>query len=81
MTFRGQTLHPISTIFNRRPQGTMACMLMENEDPALKNVGATVFTDRHTETQTHTQTDMTNYMIVAHPQMGNYKTSRSSDRI
>ena len=51
-----------------------------NEDPTLKTVGPSVFTDRHTHTQTnrqthtqtHRQTDMTNFMIVAHPQMGNY---------
>ena len=40
-------------------------MPTENKDPSLKSVGARVFTGRHTHT------DMTDFMIVAHPQMGN----------
>ena len=56
-----QTPHPISTIFNRLPQGAIASTVTENEDPALKTVGPSVFTDRqthrHTDTQTDTQTD------------------------
>ena len=39
-------------------------------------------TDRHTHTHIHTQThrhtDMTENMIVAHPQMGNYNKTRGS---
>ena len=57
MTSRGQTPYPISTIFYRLPEGAIAYMVNENEDPALKNVGPRLFTDRQTHTQTHTQTD------------------------
>ena len=72
MTPGGQTPYPILTIFYRFPEGTIANMVMANEDPTLKNVGARLFTDRHTDTQTQThrhsdrQTDMTDFMIVAH---------------
>ena len=61
-------------------------MVNKNEDPALKNVGPRLFTDRHTHTQTHRQTDrqihrhtdMTDFMIVAHPQIGNYNKATSN---
>ena len=65
----------ISTIFYRPPEGVVVYMLTGNEDPRLKIVGPSVFTDRQTHTYTHThtdrqtpnrQTDMTNFMIVAH---------------
>ena len=39
LTSGGQTPHPISTIFYRLPQGTIANMLTENKDPASKTVG------------------------------------------
>ena len=44
----------------------MTDMMRQNEDAALKTVGARVLTDRHTDTHTHTHTDMTKNMIVAH---------------
>ena len=67
MTSGGQTPYLISTIFNRLPDGTIDKMVTENKEAALKTVGTGPRTDRHTHT------DMTNFMIVAHPQMGNYK--------
>ena len=46
-------------------------MLTENEDAALKTVDARLFTNRQTDRQTDKQidrhTDMTDFMIVAHP--------------
>ena len=63
MTSRGQTPCPISTIFNRLPEGTIDNRMTENVEAASKNVDAGLSTDR----QTDTQTDMTDYMIVAHP--------------
>ena len=60
LTSRGQTPYPISTIFNRLPEGTIDNIYTENEEAALKTVGAGPRTDRHTDrytdTQTHTQT-------------------------
>ena len=54
LTSRGQTPCPISTIFNRLPEGTIGNIVTENEEAALKNVGARQRTDLHTHT--HTQT-------------------------
>ena len=42
-------------------------MLTENEDAALKTVDARLLTDRQTHTQADRYTDMTDFMIVAHP--------------
>ena len=47
-------------------------MLTKNENAALKTVDARLFRGRQTERQTDRHTDMTDFMIVAHPQMGNY---------
>ena len=61
LTSRGQTPFPISTIFNRLPEGTIDDTIMENEEAALKTEGAVLFTDRQTDrqihTHIHTQTD------------------------
>ena len=65
MNSQGQTPYPISTILNRVPEGTIADMLTENEDAALKTVGCRMVTDRqtdthihrHTQTHTHTHKD------------------------
>ena len=75
MTSRGQTPYPISTIFNRLPEGTIGDMLTMNEDAALKTVDAGLLTDRHTDKQTNRYTDMTNYMIVAHRRWATIKSS------
>ena len=56
MTSRVQTPHPISSIFNRLPEGTIDNRMMKNEEATLKTVGVGLSTDRHTDTQTHTQT-------------------------
>ena len=40
LTSRGQTPYPISTIFNRLPEGTIDNIVTENEEAALKTVGA-----------------------------------------
>ena len=47
----------------------MANIKTENEEAVSKTVGAGLYTDRQTHryTHRHTQTDMTNFMIVAHP--------------
>ena len=68
MTSGGQTPYPISTIFNRLLEGTIGDVYIKDEVPASKVVDGRVVTDRHTHRHTHTQrqTDMTNYMIVAH---------------
>ena len=42
-------------------------MLSENEDAALKSVDARLLTDRQTHRHTDRYTDMTDFMIVAHP--------------
>ena len=81
MTSRGQTPYPISTIFNRLPQGTIANMLTENEDPTSKTVGPSVFTDRytdtHTHTHTHTQIDRHDQLYDSRPsKMGNYNKGK-----
>ena len=67
LTSRGQTLYLISTIFNRHGERTIDNMLTENEDAALKTVDARLLTDRQTDTHTDRYTDMTDFMIVAHP--------------
>ena len=72
MTSRGQTPCPISTIFNRLPGGIIDKMQTKFEVPIRKIVGARVFTSKNVHRYTHPHTDMTNNMIVAHPQMGNY---------
>ena len=61
LTSGGQTPHPILTIFYKLPEGTLANMLAENKDPALKTVGARqtdryIHTDRHTDRKTDRQT-------------------------
>ena len=59
LTCKGQTLHPISTIFNGLPEGTMADMMTQNKDAALKTVGVKTvdrLTDRQTDTHTHIHT-------------------------
>ena len=50
LTSRGQTPHPISTIFDRLRERTIDHMLTENEDAALKTVDARLLTDRQTDT-------------------------------
>ena len=73
MTSRVQTPHPISSIFNRLPEGTIDNRMMKNEEAVSKTVGAGLprgrQTHTHTHRHTHTDTDtyMTNFM------MGNYK--------
>ena len=66
----GQTPYPISTTFNRFPEGTMGDIWATNKDPARKTVGARLFTDlqthTHIHTHTHTYTDSIDYMIVVH---------------
>ena len=57
MTSRGQTLHWIWTISYRLPEGVVGYMLTANDDPTLKTVGPSVFTDRQTDTHTHRHTD------------------------
>ena len=52
LTFRGQTPYPISTIFNRLPEGTIDIIVMEKEEAALKTVGAAPRTGRQTHRQT-----------------------------
>ena len=52
MTSRGQTPYPISTIFNRLPEGPIDNMLMKKVEAASKTVGAGLFTDRHIPTHT-----------------------------
>ena len=70
MTSRGQTPHQISTIFNRLLERAIVDIYSKNEVAASKIVNGRVLTDRHANTQTHTQThrhtDMTENMIVAH---------------
>ena len=57
LTSRGQTPYPISTIFNRLPEGTIDNIYTENEEAALKTVGAGLRTDRQTDTHTDRHTD------------------------
>ena len=57
MTSGGQTLYPISTIFNRLPEGTIGNIKTENDEAASKIVGAGLSTDRQTDTHTDTHTD------------------------
>merc|ERR1712044_85210 len=61
LTSRGQTLHWIWTVSYRLPEGFVGYMLTANEEPTLKTVGPSVFTDRqtdrHADRQTDTQTD------------------------
>ena len=57
LTSRGQTPFPISTIFNRLPEGTIGNIRMANEEAASKTVGAGLSTDRQTDRHTHRQTD------------------------
>ena len=57
MTPRGQTLYPISIIFNRLPEGTIDNTKTENEEAVSKTVGAGPRTDRHTDTHTDRHTD------------------------
>ena len=55
---RGATMHLYrgpSSIY-RLLGGTLANMLIENKDPALKTVGARLFTGRHIHRQTDRQT-------------------------
>ena len=56
LTSGGQTPYPISTIFNRLPEGTIDDTMVENEEAALKTVGAGLHTDRHTDRQTDRHT-------------------------
>ena len=57
LTSRGQTPYPISTMFNRLPEGTIGNIYTENEEAALKTVGAGLRTDRQTHGHTDRQTD------------------------
>ena len=59
MTSRGQTPHPISTIFNRLLEGAVVDIYTKNQVAASKIVNGRVLTDRQTDTHTHThrQTD------------------------
>ena len=57
MTSRGQTPYSISTIFNRLREITIDDMLTENEDAALKTVGAGLLIDRQTDRRTDRHTD------------------------
>merc|ERR1712044_119912 len=89
LTSRGQTLHWIWTVSYRLPEGVVGYMLTANDDPTLKTVGPSVFTDRQTDRYTHRQTDrqtdrhtdrqtdMTDFMIVAHPRWATIITLQS----
>ena len=72
MTPRGQTPHPIPTIFNRLLEGAKVDMYPENEVPASKTVDGRVLTDRQTHTQTHKH-DRKHDSCSS--QMGNYNKS------
>ena len=63
MTSRGQTLDRIFVILNRLNEGSIGNIFPEYEVLAYKIVDGRLLKD----TQTHTQTDTTKNMIVAHP--------------
>ena len=56
LTSGGQTPSPISTIFNRFPEGTMSNIYTQYEVPTSKIVGSSLFTDIHTDRQTDRHT-------------------------
>ena len=54
---KGYFFYSISIIFNRLPERTMGNIVTENEEAALRTVGAGLRTDRQTNRYIHRHTD------------------------